>query len=147
MNWHQMLAADNKLFLADMGVPIDIYGPAGEHYEMTGRVVRIDSVQDPQTGQMVYEPHLQITVHATDLPTLPKQDAGWIFVTTDVYGIECRRYIIDVRNDRTIGFVTMFGESYTDQTPIADPVTLDGSVVTFGGETVTYTYDQEVVHA
>lgn len=147
MNWHQMLSSDNKMILNNGGVTIDIYGPSGEHYEVVGRVVRVDSIEDPQTGQMLYEPRLQISVHATKLPTIPKQNEGWIFETTDVYGITCRRYIIDVRNDRTIGFVTMFGESYTDQTPIADPVTIGGNVVTFDGETITYTYPQEVVYA
>lgn len=117
MNWHEILASDNKMILKHQGVPVDIYGPAGEHYEVRGRVVRIDSVEDPQTGQMVYEPRLQVSIHASDLPTLPSQNAGWIFETTDAMGNTLRRYIVDVRTDRTMGFVTMFGESYTEEEP------------------------------
>ena len=139
MNWHTMLARDNKAILSHKGVPITLYSPEGRVYETSGRVVRVDSAQDPQTGQMVYEPSIQISVHAADLPEIPKKPNGWIFETTDVYGNTLLRYIIDVRNDRTIGFVTIFGESYDGDPPmILRTLQFAGIDVQYKSEDVKY---------
>ena len=113
---HDLLRHDNRMILTQNGTPVTLYDPNGETYQVRGRVVRIDSVEDPQTGQMVYEPRLSVSVPLADFRDAgaPVPSRGWYIETTDTLGMTLRRYVIDARVDRTIGFVTMFGESYID---------------------------------
>ena len=77
---------------------------------VNGKVARIESYLDPQLGIQIKEKRTAVTVSLSLLPSEP--DDTWEIGTTDSEGNVITSKAVDIRIDRTLGFVTFMMEVY-----------------------------------
>ncbi len=108
MSIRSQAAADLQSILNQDGEDITLTAPGPVVYNVKGQVTRIDVGIDPDTGTQFFEPKTAVTVSLSDLSADPTTE--WAIETTDVTGQTITGQVIEVRFDRTLGFVTMLIE-------------------------------------
>ena len=103
--------ADFKSFIDTDNDAVTLVAPDATEYTMNGQVTRRDAQIDPQIGAQVTAPLVTVTVPLSGLATIPVRNT-WSVRTTDVTGTAIDRRVVDVRVDRTIGFVSLILEDY-----------------------------------
>lgn len=119
------------LSLESIGDDVTIFSPGGGSQTLSGQVIRVDSMVDPQSGVRVFAPHTAVTLRLSKLHPVPQE--GWRIATTDISGDPIIGVVRDLTFDHTMGMLTVMIEK--EEQPV---VTFGGVPVTFGEEVVVY---------
>ena len=92
------------------GDEVTLTPTVGDPIVVNGKVARIESYLDPQLGVQIFQKRTAVTVSLADLGQ--ETDNTWVIGTTDSEGNAIESQAIDVRFDRTLGFVTFMMEEF-----------------------------------
>jgi len=110
MSLRSIARADFDANLTADGDEVTLTPTAGDPIIVNGKVARIESYLDPQLGVQIFQKRTAVTVSLSDLTSEP--DDSWLITTTDSEGNAIESKAIDVRFDRTLGFVTFMMEEF-----------------------------------
>jgi len=110
MSLRSIARTDFDTNLTSDGDEVTLTIPDIDPVVVNGKIARIESYLDPQLGIQIKEKRTAVTVSLIDLPSEP--DDTWTISTTDSEGVVITSQAIDIRIDRTLGFVTFMMEAY-----------------------------------